>query len=115
MPKSVCAPPYARRNPVITSSKISSAPSRFVISRKPSRNPGAGGDHTHVRCHRFHDHRCDFPGVLLEKFLHGRQIVIRRIQRKRAQEPRGTPGLAEIPSVASPEPASERKLSACPW
>ena len=27
----------------------------------------------------------------------------------------GTPGLAEMPSVASPEPASTRKLSAWPW
>ena len=38
-----CAPPSATRNPVITSSKISSAPCRAVSSRSASRNPGAGG------------------------------------------------------------------------
>ena len=37
MPKRSCAPPLARRKPVITSSKISSAPLAAVISRRNSR------------------------------------------------------------------------------
>ena len=35
--------PTPRRNPVITSSKISSAPTRSHAARSPSRKPGAGG------------------------------------------------------------------------
>ena len=42
MPKRACAPPGATRNPVITSSKISSAPWRVHCSRSVSRKPGAG-------------------------------------------------------------------------
>ena len=42
-PASACAPPAAARNPEITSSKISTAPAARVISRKPDRNPPAGG------------------------------------------------------------------------
>ena len=36
------APPASRRNPVITSSKISRAPTRSHSARSPSRNPAAG-------------------------------------------------------------------------
>ncbi len=36
------APPVSRRNPVITSSKISRAPTRSHSARRPSRNPGCG-------------------------------------------------------------------------
>ena len=41
-PKYSCAPPRANRNPVITSSKISSAPYLRVCSRSSSRYPGSG-------------------------------------------------------------------------
>ena len=42
MPKRACAPPSATRKPVITSSKISTAPWRVHSSRSASRKPGAG-------------------------------------------------------------------------
>src|SRR5713226_869697 len=45
MSYSACAPPYETRNPVITSSKISSAPDTSQISRSPARKPSAGGTH----------------------------------------------------------------------
>ena len=41
-PKYSWAPPRANRNPVMTSSKMSSAPCRRVCSRSSSRYPGAG-------------------------------------------------------------------------
>ena len=42
IPKCSVAPPRAMRQPVITSSKISSAPAAEHASRRPSRKPGAG-------------------------------------------------------------------------
>ena len=42
-PYSPCAPPCATRKPVITSSKISSAPCSLVMSRSPCRKPSPGG------------------------------------------------------------------------
>src|SRR5207244_1657562 len=41
--KRPCAPPRPRRKPVITSSKMSSAPQARVASRRAMRNPGCGG------------------------------------------------------------------------
>jgi hypothetical protein len=41
-PDSSCTPPRATRKPVMTSSKISSAPWRSQIARRPSRKPGTG-------------------------------------------------------------------------
>ena len=51
------APPVSRRNPVITSSKTSSAPTRSHSARSPSRNPGRGRDDAHVGGDRLDDHR----------------------------------------------------------
>ena len=42
-PRRACAPPRATRKPVMTSSKIKSAPTRSHSVRSPSRNPGTGG------------------------------------------------------------------------
>ena len=42
MPKRACAPPRATRNPVITSSKMSTAPWRVQFSRSACRNPDRG-------------------------------------------------------------------------
>ena len=42
MPKYSWAPPYPRRNPVITSSKISREPYSSVIWRRNSKNPFSG-------------------------------------------------------------------------
>ena len=41
-PNAACAPPRPSRKPVMTSSKISSAPAESHADRKPSRNPGTG-------------------------------------------------------------------------
>ncbi len=43
MPYKPCAPPKATRKPVITSSKISTAPDWSQTSRKVSRKPATGG------------------------------------------------------------------------
>ena len=53
------APDRLNRKPVITSSKISSAPALVHAARRPSRKPGAGGDQAHVRGDGFDDHRRD--------------------------------------------------------
>jgi len=42
-PKTPWAPPRPRRKPVITSSKMRSAPQADVASRSAARKPGAGG------------------------------------------------------------------------
>ena len=41
-PTAAVAPPRPRRKPVITSSKIKSAPARSHAARSPSRNPASG-------------------------------------------------------------------------
>ena len=43
MPNATCAPPGETRNPVTTSSKISSAPYCVVSRRSPCRNSGVSG------------------------------------------------------------------------
>ena len=55
-PKTLRGPAVATRNPVMTSSKMSSAPTRSHASRKPSRKPGAGRDQAHVGRDRLDDH-----------------------------------------------------------
>ncbi len=42
-PNSSCAPPAATRKPVMTSSKMSSAPTRSHSARSPARKPSTGG------------------------------------------------------------------------
>ena len=42
MPKTSAAPPRARRKPVLTSSKISTAPNSWVMARTPARKPSWG-------------------------------------------------------------------------
>ena len=102
------------RNPVITSSKIRSAPSRLVMSRSPSRKPVAGGTTPIFAATGSTMIAAIFPRMLaknvstLPKSLYGAFSVSRA-------SASGTPGQAAMPSVARPEPASERKLSAWPW
>ena len=49
------APPSPSRNPVMTSSKISSAPAASHAARSPSRNPVDRRDQAHVGGHRLDD------------------------------------------------------------
>src|SRR6516225_1267291 len=44
-PSTVCADPYCKRNPVITSSIINNAPLFRVSSRSPFKNPSPAGLH----------------------------------------------------------------------
>ena len=53
---SSCPPPRATRKPVMTSSKISSAPTRSHSARRPLRKPVVGGDEAHVGGDRLDDH-----------------------------------------------------------
>src|SRR5947199_3970 len=50
--RSSCAPPRARRNPVMTSSNMRSAPVSDATRRSPSRNPSTGGGHPEARAKR---------------------------------------------------------------
>ena len=62
MPYSSWAPPRATRKPVMTSSKISSAPTRSHSARSAARKPSAGGDEAHVGGDGLEDDRGDVVG-----------------------------------------------------
>ena len=80
-PYSTCAPTGCTRQPVITSSKTSSAPARRVTARSPSRNPCDRRDHPHVARHRLDQHRGDLRPPRREQRLDRGEIVERRDQR----------------------------------
>ena len=110
-PASSWAPPRETRKPVITSSKISSAPFSSASSRSPSRNPQAGGT------------RPMFAGQGSARIAaNGSAATASRTAsrsfqgaiRVAATADSGTPGLAGIPWVASPEPASASSPSTWP-
>ena len=75
-----CTPCGPTRKPVITSSKISSAPCAVQTSRRPSRKPAAG-DQVHVAGDRLDDDAGDVRAVLGEGLAHGVQIVVFQGQR----------------------------------
>ena len=54
-PDHAVAPPGPSRKPVMTSSKISSAPTASQAARRPARKPGRGRDQVHVGRHRLDD------------------------------------------------------------
>ena len=71
------------RKPVITSSKISSAPSRCVIFAQPLEKPCGWRHDAHVGSNRLDDHGGNFSGMLLKHALDRFEIVVRRIQSER--------------------------------
>ena len=102
-----CAPPVPTRNPVMTSSKMSKAPTRSHSARRPSRNPGAGATtpmFAAIGSTITAATRSSSSGTT----LYGATIVA-------ATAPAGTPAVPGRPSVATPLPPATRSASVAPW
>ena len=111
-PAGCCTPPGDTLKPVITSSKMSNAPASLATSRRKERNPGSGltspmlaGKGSQISAATG---RARSAAATASRSFHGTTIVS-------AACAAVTPGLAGIPWVASPEPASARSPSTCPW
>ena len=113
-PKRSGAPPGAIRNPVITSSKISSAPCASASRRNAGRNPGSGGMNPALPT----------TGSTMMAAMRGPRSAINcstaatslyGATKVSSASAAGTPGEFGRPSVATPEPARTRKESAWPW
>jgi hypothetical protein len=107
MPNSSWAPPRATRNPVITSSKMRSAPTRSHSARSPARKPGSGGTRpmlAAIGSTITHAVRSSSLGTT----LYGATTVS-------ATAASVTPADPGSPSAASPLPASASSRSPCPW
>ena len=98
----------------MTSSKISSAPSRAVILRNASRKPGAGGTQpmlptTGSTMTEAMRSLCAWKArSTASTELKGSAMVV-------SAKLRGTPAVSGSPSVATPEPAFTSSESTCPW
>ena len=97
MPKRSCAPPLARRNPVITSSKmqqravgLGDLAEEFQIARLRQIQAG-------VARHRLHDDARNLAWVRREGRLHGLRVVIRQDDRvlRESRRHAGAVGVAE--------------------
>ncbi len=101
------APPASRRKPVITSSKINSAPTRSHSARSPSRNPGCGAI-TPMLAATGSTITAATSGVSAGTRLYGTTRVS-------ATAPAGTPAVPGSPSVATPLPPAASNASVAPW
>jgi hypothetical protein len=102
------------RNPVSTSSMISSAPASAVSDRSSSLNPGAGGTtpmfagHASAITHAISEPRAANSSRTAPGSLYGSTTVS-------AADAPVTPGVSGRPRVATPEPAATSSASTCPW
>ena len=111
-PSRSCTPPGATRKPEITSSNTSRAPDASAASRRNARNPGSAGTRPMLAGHGSQtiaatSRSCSARSTASRSF-HGATSVS-------AACAAVTPGLAGMPCVASPDPASASSPSTCPW
>ena len=113
---SPCAPPQATRKPVITSSKISSAPWRSQSARRPARKPGSRQHAAHVARDRLDDDARDLAAASSRT---RRATAARSLKGdcsgERRERPPARPASPGMPSVATPLPAPTSSASAWPW
>ena len=101
-----CAPPLPKRKPVITSSKMRSAPTRSHSCRRPSRNPGAGAT-TPMFAATGSTMTAATSFVRRGTTLYGATMVF-------ATASSGTPAVPGKPSVAMPLPPATNNASVAP-
>ena len=101
-PNRAWAPPRPTRKPVMTSSKMSSAPSARVAARRCSRKPGCRRDDAGVGRDRLDDDRGDPAGVRGEGARDGSGVVVRQHDGRRGDRRRGPRHCPGSPSVATP-------------
>ena len=104
MPYSCCAPPKATRKPVMTSSKISSAPVLCECSRSASQEARRRRHATHVAHDRFDNNRRDVVRHAHRTPLHSRHVI--KWQRQC--------GVAEAPSEHPVSPEAQVSRCRCP-
>ena len=92
---------------MITSSKISSAPTRSHSARRPSRNPGCGAT-TPMLAATGSTMTAATDSSSSGTWLYGTTSVS-------ATAPAGTPAVPGIPSVATPLPPAASRASVAPW
>ena len=109
-----CARRRATRNPVITSSKTSSAPCASQSARSPSRKPGLR--RARRPCSPPPARRAPRPGRRRASTAAAARVdVVVRADHRVGRRPGGTPGVDGMPSVAMPEPALASSASTWPW
>ena len=101
-----CAPPVPKRNPVITSSKTSSAPTRSHSARSPSRNPGAGATSPMLAA-TGSTNTAATSSSRVGTTLYGNTQVF-------ATASSGTPAVPGSPKVAMPLPPAANSASVAP-
>ena len=114
-PQYSCAHPLEIRNPVITSSKLSSAPSAVVTLAEALEEGLVRDDEPGVAHDGLEDHARDLTLVLLEDLLHRLEVVVRRAQRRvrrRLRARRASPGAR---ASRRRSPPARGTGSAWPW
>ena len=101
------APPLARRNPLITSSKTSKAPAASQARRRPSRKPSAGATRP-ILAATGSTTTAATVSSSSGTTLYGATTVS-------ATAPAVTPSQPEIPWSATPLPPAASSASAWPW
>jgi len=113
-PARSCMPPRATREPVITSSKMETAPCFWQSVTISSKNPGTGGTQpmlpttgsTMTAAMRWP--RAEKSSFNCAKLLYAMVVVLPAALA-------GTPAESGTPRVAAPEPAFTSRKSAWPW
>ena len=113
-PKSSAAPPYATRNPVMTSSKIRSDPFRSHKSRNPSKKPFFGGTTPIFAAIGSTITQATAPGLAWNRFSTLCRSLYCATNVFCAYDD-GTPALSGAAPVRHPEPALTSNPSECPW
>ena len=101
-PCAAWAPPRWTRNPVITSSKMSTLPASAVISRSVARKARRRGDAAHVAGDRFDDDGRDVLAHAGKDLSHGIDIVERCGQGVLGRIGRHARGVGQVPGSAAP-------------
>ena len=114
MPNRSWAPPQAMRNPVMTSSKISTAPCALHKPRQASRKPGSGGT-TPMLPATGSTMRAAISSPRDSKRSVRATTSLYSTSSVSAVVPLVTPGLSGSASVSTPLPAAARNASECPW
>ena len=113
-PYSAWAPPGATRNPVITSSKMSTAPCSSQHSRSASRKPGTGGTQFMFPA----TGSTITPAIRSPSFANASRtppVSLKARVSVCSASAAGTPGEVGTPNVSAPEPAFTSSESPCPW
>ena len=110
-PKYSCAPPYATRNPVMTSSKTNRAPYSFANSRRPTKNSLSGLMKPELPTTGSNIIAAT-SSLFSSKIALTESKLLYSAQKVDCVAALGTPGESGNPNVATPDPACTKNESA---